>query len=247
MGIAILIMGILLTADAAAVAVMLRAGIGVSFAIGVFLMLWGFNYRNLKEGNGFMKFLNVIFKLFLAYIIGMSCFLAVFGLMTDTNYNEDYAVVLGCAVRNSQPMPDLVQRLDTTVDYCEKNPNATVIVSGGQGWDENVSEAQVMYDYLISNGVSATRIVREDASRNTRENMTLSDAAVNGALKSSSVVTITNDYHVFRAKMYASQYGINTHTLGATTKWYLIPVSYVRETLAMIKMFISYLPLDRII
>ena len=78
MGIVILIIGILLTADAAAVMIMLDAGLGVGFAMGIFLIVWGFNYKSLKEGNGFMKFLNVIFKLFMLYIIGMSCFLAAF-------------------------------------------------------------------------------------------------------------------------------------------------------------------------
>ena len=247
MGVFLLILGILLTADAAAVAVMLDAGIGVSFAVGIFLILWGFNYKTLKEGNGFMKFLNIIFKLFLVYIIGMSCFLAAFGAIPDANYNEDYAVVLGCAVRDSRPSPDLTERLKTAADYCEKNPNAKVIVSGGKGWDENMSEAAVMYEYLISHGVSADRIIKEDSSHNTRENFTKSDALTNGALRTSSVVAITNDYHVFRAKMYAGQLGINTHTLGAPTKPYTIPVSYVRESLAMIKMLIYYLPIDSIL
>ena len=247
MGVFLLILGILLTADAAAVAIMLDAGIGVSFAVGIFLILWGFNYKTLKEGNGFMKFLNIIFKLFLVYIVGMSCFLAAFGAVSDANYREDYAVVLGCAVRDSQPMPDLTERLKTAVDYCEQNPDATVIVSGGKGWDENVSEASVMCNYLIEHGVSADRIIKEDSSRNTRENFMLSDAAVSGELERNRVVTITNHYHVFRAKMYAKQCGINTHTLSAHTRPYSIPVSYVRESLAMIKMFIYYLPIDAII
>ena len=246
MGVVLLILGILLTADAAAVAVMLDAGIGVSFAVGLFLILWGVNYKNLKEGNGFMKFLNVIFKLFLVYIIGMSCFLAVFGAVSDADYREDYAVVLGCAVRDSQPMPDLTERLKTAADYCEKNPDATVIVSGGKGWDENVSEAAVMSNYLTEHGVSANRIIKEDSSRNTRENFMLSNSAANGALERSRVVTITNHYHVFRAKMYAKQCGIKTHTLSAPTRPYSIPVSYVRESLAMIKMFIYYLPIESI-
>ena len=247
MGIVILILGILLTADAAAVAVMFSGGLSVSLAVGLFLIIWGFNYRNLKEGNGFMKFLNVIFTLFLVYVIGMSCFLAAFGFMPSVNYAEDYAVVLGCAVRNSQPLPDLAGRLDAAVEYCDENPNATVIVSGGQGRDENVSEAEVMYSYLVSHGVDANRIIKEDKSGNTRENFAMSDAAVNGELKTSRVVTITNDYHTFRAQMYARQCGIDTRVLGSPTKPYLIPVSYVRESIAMVKLLIYYLPIDSII
>lgn len=246
MGVVILILGILLTADAMAVAVMLDGGLSVSLAVGIFLMLWGFNYKSLKEGNGFMKFLNVVFTLFLAYVVGMSCFLAAYGAFPSANYAEDYAVVLGSAVRNSQPMPDLSERLRTAADYSNKNLNASIIVSGGQGSDENVSEAEVMYAYLVGQGVSEERIIKEDRSTNTRENFTLSDAAVLGALKNSSVVAITSNYHVFRARMYADQCGIDAHTLGAPTKWYLIPVSYVRETIAMIKLLWYYIPFDAI-
>lgn len=246
MGVVILILGILLTADAAAVGVMLSGGLSISLAVGIFLMIWGFNYKNLREGNGFMKFLNVVFMLFLVYIVGMSCFLGAYGAFGNSSYHEDYAVVLGSAIRNSQPMPDLTERLNTAADYCEKNPNATVIVSGGQGSDENVSEAEVMYTYLAEHRVSADRIVKEEGSRNTRENFALSNAAVGGALGTSSVVTITSKYHVFHAQMYAKQCGIDTRTLGAPVKWYLIPVSYVRESLAMVKLLWSYIPFDKI-
>ena len=246
MGVIILIIGILLTADAAAVAVMLDGGLSISLAIGIFLMIWGFNYKNLKNGNGFMKFLNVMFMLFLTYIVGTSCFLAAYGAIPDANYHEDYVIVLGCAVRNSRPMPDLLERLKTAADYCEQNPNAAVIVSGGKGWDENISEAAVMYDYLVSRGVSADRIIKEDTSGNTRENFEKSNAVAGGALQNSSVVTITNNYHVFRARMYAKLCGTDTHTLSAPTRWYSIPVAYVRESLAMLKLFWYYLPIDKI-
>ena len=94
--------------------------------------------------------------------------------------------------------------------------------------------------------MSAERIIKEESSRNTYENFMYSDAVAASALKNSSVVTITSNYHAFRAKMYASRCGIDTRTLGAPTKWYLIPVSYVRESIAMIKLFMSYIPFDKI-
>lgn len=242
MGVLLIIIGILLSADAAAVAVMLDASLGAAFIVGIFFILWGMGYKRLKSGNGFMKFLNVIFKLFFVYLIGMSCFLAVFGMFSDTDYNEDYAVVLGSAVRNSKPGPALRARLDTAADYCGENTDAVIVVSGGKGWDENVSEASVMRDYLISRGIEPDRIIAEDESSSTYENFKLSDALTGGAMRRSGVVAVTNDFHAFRAKLYARLCGIYTHTLSAPTRPYLIPVSYVRECLAMVKMLVYYLP-----
>ena len=242
MGIILLIAGILLAADAAAVAIMLDMSLGAAFAVGIFLIVWGVFYKKMKNGNAFMKFLNVIFKIFLAYIIGMSCFLAIFGAVSDVDYSEDYAIVLGSAVRRSRPGPALKARLDAAAEYCAENTDAAVIVSGGKGWDENVSEASVMYKYLTGSGVDADRIIVEDKSRNTYENFKLSDKITDGAMRGASVVTITNGFHAFRAKLYAKLCGINTHTLSAPTRPYLIPVSYVRECLAMVKMIVYYLP-----
>ena len=248
MGVVILILGILLTADAAAVTVMLGFELGklLVLIMGILLILWGAGYKSMKEWHGFKRFLRILMKLGLLYIIGMSCFLAAFGMVSDAVYREDYAVVLGSAVKNSQPMPDLMERLKTTVDYCEKNPNAVIIVSGGQGFDENTAEANVMYSYLVDKGIGTDRIIREDQSHNTRENFKLSNEVTGGILGQSRVVTITNNYHVFRAKLYAKMCGINTHTLSAKTRWYLIPVDYVRESLAMIKLLVYYLPIDAI-
>ncbi len=244
MGIVLLILGILLTADAAAVTVMFDSFPGTAFTVGIFLILWGAGYKKLKNGSGFMKFINAVFKLFFAYILVMSCFLAIFGITADNaDYTEDYIIVLGSAVRDSRPGPALTARLDTAAEYCAANPGAAVIVSGGRGPDENVSEAAVMYDYLTEHGVDPGRIIQEDNSGSTYENFRLSDEKTNGSLSGAGVVTITNDFHIFRAKLYAKLCGIGTHTLSAPTKYYLVPVSYVREALAMVKMAIYYIPI----
>ena len=80
-------------------------------------------------------------------------------------------VILGCQVRQDGPSVLLRDRLDEALDYLEDHPDMTVVVSGGQGDDEHVSEAQAMYDYLVEHGADGDQIIREDQSRNTWQNV----------------------------------------------------------------------------
>lgn len=244
MGVILLIAGILVTADAAAVMIMLgfETGTFLALAIGVVMLFWGANYKSMKTARGFLRFCKWIFKIFIIYMTAMSLFLAVYGAVSDSDYSEDYIVVLGSSIKGGQPQPLLLERLKTAAKYCELNPAAKVIVSGGQGFGENTAEAEVMSAYLIEKGVNVSNIIKEDVSNNTYENFKLSNEAAEGALSSSNVVTVTNGFHILRAKMYANMCGVDTHTLSARTKWYMIPVSYIRESAAIIKMFVYYVP-----
>ena len=80
-------------------------------------------------------------------------------------------VIFGCKVEPDGPSILLRDRLDTALDYLEDHPDMTVVVTGGKGDDEHVSEAQAMYDYLVARGVDGDQILREDRSRNTWQNV----------------------------------------------------------------------------
>ena len=80
-------------------------------------------------------------------------------------------IILGCKVKDGQPSQMLKRRLDTAYDYLIENPDVKVIVSGGKGTDEIISEAQCMHDYLTKKGISENRIIIESASTSTRENI----------------------------------------------------------------------------
>lgn len=244
MGIILLIAGILVTADAAAVLIMLGFELGSVFALimGVFMIFWGANYKAAKRAKGFLRFVKWIFKVFIIYTAAMSLFLAVYGAVDDADYGENYVVVLGSAVKNSRPQPLLSERIKTTAEYCGLNVDAAIIASGGQGFGENMPEAEVIDAYLTDKGVARERITTETNSRSTYENFIMSNEAVGGALTDASVVTVTNGFHVFRAKMCAQMCGISTHTLSAKTRWYMVPVSYIRESAAIIKMLVYYVP-----
>lgn len=150
-------------------------------------------------------------KLFLvAFCIGMVLFLVVEGFIVsgftqEGKNGEDYVIVLGAQMKKNGPSKALQYRLDEAIKYLETNPEATVIVSGGQGPDEHISEAQGMYDYLVKKGIDAERILKEDQSRNTTQNLKFSAKLLDK--EKDSVAVISNNFHVFRAVKIAQKAG----------------------------------------
>lgn len=146
----------------------------------------------------------------------------------------DYVLVLGCQVKGTNPTYALTKRLDAAYDYLMNNQDTLVILSGGQGPGEDVTEAYAMAEYLKKKGLPESRMLLEDKSQNTDENIRFSM----GLMKSSdaAVVLVTNHFHVFRGVGVAKKQGLtNVEGLGAPTKWYTVPNQYMREGFAVIK------------
>lgn len=139
----------------------------------------------------------------LLFVMVEGCIIS--GFSYEGKPNLDYLVVLGAQMKATGPSKALQYRLDEAVIYLEKNSETKVIVSGGQGSDEHVSEAQGMYDYLIERGVPHNRIIMEDRSRNTFENLTFSAKFLDK--ENDSVGIVSNNFHVFRAIKIAGKAG----------------------------------------
>lgn len=149
----------------------------------------------------------------------------------------DYLVVLGAQMKTSGPSKALQYRLDAAIDYLAENPGTCVIVSGGQGSDEHISEAQGMYDYLVSKGISETRIQKEDQSKNTFQNLTFSAEYLNK--ETDSVGVVSNNFHVFRAVKIAQKAGYqNVHGIAAKGEPFLQLNNMMREFLGVMKDFL---------
>ncbi len=99
---------------------------------------------------------------------------------TTPQQDLDYVIVLGAQVRGTSPSLSLKKRLDRAAEYAEENPHTIFILSGGQGPDEGISEAECMFQYLIAAGVPEDRLIKEDASTSTRENLTFSAEIIRG-------------------------------------------------------------------
>lgn len=139
----------------------------------------------------------------LLFVIVEGCIIS--GFSYEGKANLDYLVVLGAQMKATGPSKASQYRLDKAVAYLDENSDTKVIVSGGQGSDEHVSEAQGMYDYLIEQGIAHNRIIMEDRSRNTFENLTFSAKFLDK--EKDSVGVVSNNFHVFRAVKIASKAG----------------------------------------
>lgn len=147
--------------------------------------------------------------------------------------NADYVLVLGAQVKGTRLTYVLQARLDTAYEYAVDNPESMVIVSGGQGPGEDVTEAYAMAEYLKAKGLDESRLILEDQSTNTHENIEFSKKLMDST--DAKVVLVTNHFHVYRGVGVAKKQGlINVEGLGAPTKWYTIPNQYVREAFAVI-------------
>ena len=138
-------------------------------------------------------------------------------------------VVLGCQVRNGAPSLMLAQRLRAAYDYLSEHESVKVVVSGGKGVDESVSEAQCMKDWLVDKGISPDRIFMEDKSVNTEENLSFSKKIINENGLPQRITIVTDGFHQLRADMLAERIGIESNNISAKTKWYLLLTYWVRE------------------
>ncbi|MFE9030832.1 YdcF family protein [Streptomyces iakyrus] len=153
-----------------------------------------------------------------------------------------HVVVLGAGLDGERPGPLLTRRLERALEVdaarAPGTPGAVFVVSGGQGEDEVRSEADAMADYLRGRGVPADRIVREDRSVNTGQNLRFSAALVDGIPSGHRATVITSGFHVYRTVLLARRVGVPVHVVGAFTS----PAYWLAATL---REFAAVLWLDR--
>jgi uncharacterized SAM-binding protein YcdF (DUF218 family) len=165
-------------------------------------------------------------------------FLAIYGKLDNVTYDEDVVIVLGAGIHGEQVSRPLAYRLDSAVDYHKKNPRAVIIVCGGQGFQEDITEALAMERYLIAKGIPQEKIIQEDKSTSTYENISFAKEILDGYFPDGfSSVVITNDFHVYRATQIAQYAGVSAKHMGAPTVWYALPASYMREIFSVVKMW----------
>lgn len=163
------------------------------------------------------------------------CALIMYAAASTPPANLDYIVVLGANLNaDGSPKETLRYRLDEAAAYLERNPETTCVVSGGQGSDEPCSEAESMTRYLEAAGVNASRVILEDRSTTTAENLRFSAALLDSP--DASVGVVTNDFHVLRATRIARRQGLTSvYGISAPTNPLYLPQACVRECVALAK------------
>ena len=149
--------------------------------------------------------------------------------------DRDYIIVLGCGIRrDGTPTPLLRGRLDRALEFARAQKAQTgkmpvLVLSGGQGADEVVSEARCMHDYLITQGVPEEQMLLEDRSTDTAENMRFSKELIFARDPEAGIAFSTTNYHVFRAGLKARRVKMRALGMGCRSKWYFWPNAAVRE------------------
>ena len=160
---------------------------------------------------------------------------------TDADDERPYLIVLGAAVYGEQPSLTLVRRLEGALDYLERYPESCVIVSGGMGPGESITEAQAMHDWLRARGVAEDRILLEDRATSTRENLSFSFDLIRerGDEPDGHVAIVSSAYHLYRAKSMARLQGVQAAGVAAPWGYPMVMLNYfIREAFGITHLWV---------
>lgn len=211
-------------------------------ALGVLAVLVGigisFNVRS-RIGPSVRIVADCIFGFGLILFVVLLCLVMSQYSPAEPKDKVDCLIVLGAQMRSDGPSVVLRYRLDRAAEYLTEHPDTRCIVSGARGSNEPCTEAEGMETYLISKGISANRIVREDMSFSTEENLSNSVILLH---KGESVGIVTNNFHMKRALFLAEENSIEDPVpIVAPSTLLYAPNNVLREVLALLKTYIKAL------
>ena len=179
----------------------------------------------------------LVCSMLLASVIIIEGLIISAGNQVDTDQEVDYLIVLGAGLYWDTISPSLHERLKVAEEYLQEHKDMKVIVSGGQGPDEKFSEAYAMSHYLIDQGIDSQRIILEDQSSNTFQNLSFSLEKIREIDKTQNprVLIASNKYHLFRSKILAKRLGMEPYGLPGKIPPSIVFKSYTREYFAVIK------------
>ena len=221
-------------------------GIILSFLLmGGLVFLFLFDYAVSGSQREVMRH-DLITNLFAAVYLYFECMLL--GIIVadvivsryEPEPDKDFIIILGCGIRkDGTPSPLLRGRIERALAFAEKQKaltgkEAVFVTSGGQGPDEPISESASMKRWLLEQGVPEERIIEEDRSTDTRENMLFSKEKIRERDPEGKVAFSTTNYHVFRSGLYARRVKMRAVGMGAKTRWYFWPNAAVREFVGLL-------------
>ncbi len=207
-----------------------------SILLGGYLIVWPIIGD--FEKNAFGTIIYLIISFGIIYVLSL---LAVYVLSAILNLihlkksrEADYIIVLGSGIIGKKVTPLLAARIEKGIRLLQYNPKAMMIMSGGQGVGEDIPESEAMAAYAIDKGVDAERILLEQKSVSTEQNLLFSRNLIEK--ETPKIIIVTTAYHVFRALILARKQGMKCVGFGSKTKWYFTLNALIRE-------FMGYLSL----
>lgn len=191
-----------------------------------------------RAGKVLLAVIGLLLALGILYCLVISCCMT-YAAHKKPQTQPKAVIVLGCKVRGTTPSLMLYRRIRAAYALLEADPDMVAVVSGGKGHDEDISEAECMRRELVKLGISDARIIPEDRSTNTSENLRFSKKllAENGI--SGDLYIATDGYHEMRAQVLARAEGLpDCWPAPAKTSWYLWPTYWVREWFGLAHAFV---------
>lgn len=182
------------------------------------------------------------FRIFLAGVgLGAVCLVSIEAALISHGETDnsaipvDAVIVLGAGVNGETPSAALQSRVDAAAEYLQKHPDIPVVLSGGQGPGERITEAEAMRRAL--EGRVENPLLLEDRSASTAENFRFSKTLLEErGLDTGTVAVVTNDFHCFRSHMIAQKQGLNIIDVPAELPWWWLTANYyLREGFALVK------------
>ena len=222
----------------------LGIGFGLLWIIGTLLTLGPFIFFNFTiPMPSIMRYVLIYVMCYFECMFIVTGFSAVLAVHYKPKHDRDYIIILGCRIRkDGTPTPLLKGRVDAAIRFEQKQfketgKHAIFVPSGGRGDDEVLSEAESMKNYLMEKGIPEERILIEDKSANTFENMKFSKGVIEGVsgnIKKKKIAFATTNYHVFRGYVLSRKNDFVAKGISAGTKRYFYPNAFLREFIGLL-------------
>ncbi|WP_347453011.1 YdcF family protein [Acinetobacter sp. ANC 7454] len=223
----------------------IHLGILLPMLIGIILILYTLFFPYIQQWQQKSKFCNNLYKMmwagFWAWLASVIIF---FGFIASNINNENNQrttkaiLVLGSGIENDQPSPTLQKRLDAAAEYAQHHPDALIIMTGGLGFQEKFTEAEVMWNYIKTNYPEIYNpIALEAQSTSTELNLRNSKTILkqHQIQLSDPITIVTSDFHSIRARAIAQHQGYsNVINISAETPLYIRYNAWLREYFAFL-------------
>lgn len=209
-----------------------RFGVGmIPIWLSLFVISLSLSFNSVYSFLMGHRLLKVAFIFGIIFLIVVELFIYYAGVKTNLKEESDYIIVLGASVKGETPSLTLRRRIIKAQEYLELHADTKAILSGGQGPGENITEAEAMRRYLVNGGIGEERLLLENKSTSTMENIKFSYEIIHSIAEEADpkVIVITSRFHILRSQIIARKQGVRVKGIGSTTLIYLVPNYYLRE------------------
>lgn len=228
----------------AALTILLRTVPGVSFSAnlsllgmaGCLALLWLSRMGRHRGWKLLLRLAQVALAVLVLGLAALEVWIVRIGETDEGSQAADAVIVLGAGVNGTTPSVALQTRINAAAAYLTAHPDVPAVLSGGQGPGEAITEAQAMFNALTAQGIDPERLILEEASTNTRENLENSLALL-GEAAQGTVAVVTNDFHMARVRLLLTDCGPEqvVQVPAELPWWWLSANYYLRESFAVVK------------